>query len=127
MELAKIIAVGLVTSFVCLFVKQIKPEIAILIGLAGSIIVLVLSVDMVIDIAKSLKLMFIKTGLGDGVLAPVFKMIGIGYLCEFSANLCNDTGNSSIGDKILLAGKLMTLLLSMPIVNTLIDTILELV
>ncbi|MBO4936897.1 MAG: hypothetical protein J6C90_01070 [Clostridia bacterium] len=126
MELVKIIAIGLITCFVCLFVKQIKPEIAVLIGLAGSVMMLIMSVDMVITIAKSFKSIFIKTGITDGVLAPVFKIIGIGYLCEFSANLCYDTGHSSIAEKVLLAGKVMILLVSLPIINTLIDTILGL-
>ena len=126
MELVKIIAIGLITCFVCLFVKQIKPEIAVLIGLAGSVMMLIMSVDMVITIAKSFKSIFIKTGITDGVLAPVFKIIGIGYLCEFSANLCYDTGHSSIAEKVLLAGKVMVLLVSLPIINTLIDTILGL-
>ena len=126
MELVKVIAIGLVTSFVCIFVKQIKPEIAVIIGLAGSIIMLVMSVNMVISIARSFKTIFAKTGITDSVLAPVFKIIGVGYLCEFSANLCADMGNNSIADKILLAGKIMILLVSLPIINSVIDTILGL-
>ena len=126
MELIKVIAIGLVTSFACMFVKQIKPEIAIIIGLAGSVIMLILSVNMVISIANSFKTIFVKTGLTDSVLAPVFKIIGIGYLCEFSANLCADTGNNSVAEKILFAGKVMILLVSLPIINIVIDTILGL-
>ena len=126
MEFTKIIIIGIVTCFACLIVKQVKPEIAVIIGLTGGILILIFAVDLLVTLIESFKIIFLKTGITQGVLAPICKMIGIGYLCEFSANICADTGNASIADKIMLAGKILILIISLPIINTVIDAILGL-
>lgn len=126
MDFVTIIIIGVVTSFAVIIVKPLKPEIAILIGLAGSIMIIIMSIDLVIDIIDNFQSIFTFAGLTSEILSPIFKMVGIGYLCEFSANICADTGNASIADKILLAGKILILYMSLPIINSLVSTIMGL-
>ena len=57
----------------------------------------------------------------------MLKIIGIGYLVEFSANVCRDSGNSSIADKVIIAGKMMIFIISLPIITNLFDLVLDLV
>ena len=57
----------------------------------------------------------------------MLKIIGLGYLIEFSANVCRDSGNNSIADKVVLAGKIMIFVISMPIISNLFEMILELI
>jgi stage III sporulation protein AD len=68
---------------------------------------------------------FNKTGVSNSLFVPVLKIIGIGYLCEFGANLCVDGGCSSIADKILFCGKITILIIALPIINSVIDVVLE--
>lgn len=124
MEFVKIIAVGLVTAFASMLVKQFKPEIAILINVAGGILIIVMSVNALMEIVSTFTTIFSKTGLDNQFLTPLFKIIAVGYLCEFSANICADSGSSSVADKILFAGKIIILFLSLPIINGVIDIIL---
>ncbi|MBO5102803.1 MAG: stage III sporulation protein AD, partial [Clostridia bacterium] len=53
------------------------------------------------------------------------KIIGVGYITEFSSNLCADSGNSAVASKILLAGKLVIFVLAIPIITSLIDIIVS--
>ena len=46
-------------------------------------------------------------------------------MCEFSANICMDGGCNSIADKILFCGKITILIIALPIVNSVIDVVLE--
>ena len=68
----------------------------------------------------------IKAAIKNKIATIILKIIGIGYLVEFGANFCIDAGNSSMADKILLAGKLIILIVSMPVITNLLDTVLGL-
>lgn len=126
MEVVKIIGIGLVTCMCVIIVKPIKPEIAIIVGICGGILVLSQTINYIFDIVSTFTSIVEKTGLNANLLKIVLKIVGIGYLCEFSANLCADTGNTSIGEKIIFAGKILILFISLPVVINIIDIIMEL-
>ncbi len=125
MDIVKVVAVGLITVIATIIVKQVKPEIAVLITLAGSIVIIILSVQMLQNVFGSFLGIFDKTGVSGSLFVPVLKIIGIGYLCEFGANLCVDGGCNSIADKILFCGKITILIIALPIINNVIDVVLE--
>ena len=126
MEIIKIIGIGLVTCMCVIIVKPMKPEIAIIIGVCGGILVLSQTINYIFEIISSFTSLVEKTGLNIGLFKIILKIIGIGYLTEFSANLCTDSGNASIGNKIIFAGKILILFIAMPIVTNVIDIIMEL-
>lgn len=66
------------------------------------------------------------SGINSSLYAIIFKIIGIGYLTEFTASICNDTGNNSLGDKVLLGGKIIILVMALPIVTSILDIVMEL-
>lgn len=127
MDIVKVVAVGLITLVATIIVRQVKPEISILITLAGSIVVIIFVIQMLQGAFGNFMNIFNKTGVSSSLFVPVFKIVGIGYLCEFGANLCVDGGCNSIADKILFSGKIAILIIAIPIINSVIDVVLELV
>ena len=126
MEIFRIIGVGLATAITALIVRQVKPEIAVVVGLCGGIIMILMLVDSATNIISVFNSFVSKSGVSSGIFSAVLKIIGIGYICEFSASLCNDAGATSIGNKIVLAGKILILISALPIVTNLINIIAEL-
>ncbi|MFQ7035968.1 stage III sporulation protein AD [Candidatus Borkfalkia ceftriaxoniphila] len=130
MELAKIIGVGLVTAIAALILKSSKPELAFAVTIAGGVIILIFALDMLgaslrifTDIAE-------KTGIDQSLVKIILKIVAIGYLVEFSAGIVEDFGSKSIADKLVLAGKIIIFTVSIPIIQsliTLIGNILELI
>jgi stage III sporulation protein AD len=80
---------------------------------------------MLASVTQIFDILVLKTGIDKDLFSSILKIIGIGYITEFSANICVDSGSSSIGDKILLAGKVVILVLSLPIITSLINIIVE--
>ena len=119
----KIIGIGLITMVASLIVKQIKPEISMFITLTGSILILFEVVGLFTNIVETFLHLAEITGIDEEIFQIVLKIIGIGYLTEFTANLCSDSGMNSIADKVLLGGKVIILIVALPIVNTLIEII----
>ena len=125
-ELLKIMAVALVTVFAHLLVKQTKPEIAILISIVGSVIIIIMAVNSLSSVIMSFYGIFKKTGINTSLLTPLFKIIAIGYIAEFGANICLDAGASSIADKVLFSAKIIILIIALPIINNVIDMVVTL-
>jgi len=125
-DLLKILAVALVTVFSEMLLKQIKPEMAILISIVGSIIIIVMAVDTLSSVITSFYVIFEKTGVETTLLTPLLKIVAIGYIAEFGANICVDAGASGVADKVLFVAKLIILVLAMPIVTTVIDMVVAL-
>ncbi|MBQ8749121.1 MAG: stage III sporulation protein AD [Clostridia bacterium] len=122
----KIIGIGLITTVATLIVKQIKPEIAMFITLAGSILILFEIVGIFTTVVETFLHLTELTGIDQEIFQIVLKIIGIGYLTEFTANLCSDSGMNSVADKVLLGGKVVILIVALPIINTLIEIITSL-
>ena len=125
MEILKIIGVGLLTCFLSIIVKQIKPEFHLVVLLAGGVAILVMVLKEFTLVVDYFALIINKTNIDSSLFVIILKIIGIAYLTEFAVGICNDTNNSSIGDKIALAGKIIILCLSMPIITNLLNMIIE--
>ncbi len=124
--LLKIVAVAFVTILANILVKQTRPEIALIISIVGSVLIIIMTIDSVKEVLSNFFAIFKSTGINNNLLAPLFKIIAIGYVAEFASNVCVDAGASSIADKILFASKLIILIVALPIINTVIDMVVGL-
>jgi len=125
-EILKIVAVALVTVFAHMLIKQTKPELALLISIAGSVMIIIMVVGTFKNVFGSFYQIFNKTGVKMELLSPLFKILAIGYIAEFGANICVDAGASSVADKILFSAKLIILVVALPIITSVIDMVVSL-
>lgn len=126
MILFKIIGIALITLIATLIVKQVKPEYAIFVSLVGSIFIIFEIVEMFSNLIDAFLKITELTGVNKELFQIVLKIVGIGYITEFTSNLCIDAGMSSIADKVLLGGKVIILVVALPIIDTLIEIITNL-
>ena len=63
--------------------------------------------------------------LNGSYIETLVKMIGITYISEFASGICKDAGYQTIAVQIELFGKLMILVLCIPIIMTVLDTVGE--
>ena len=68
-----------------------------------------------------------RVGLESQYLHMVIKIIGVAYLSQFASELCRDAGEGSMASKIELAGKVMILTLSMPVIYRLLDLVSDII
>lgn len=124
MDIFKILAIAVLTCVASLIVKQVKPDFANLVSLAGGVVILLLLINYISNILDVFRNLIDKANLSPTLFSSILKIIGIGYLTEFTANLCQDTGNSSLASKVGLAGKIIILFLALPIITNLLDVIM---
>lgn len=52
----------------------------------------------------------------------LLKSLGICFLCQFSSDACKDAGQSALASKVELAGKLMIVLIALPMIEDITQT-----
>ena len=79
-DLLKILAVALITVFAHMILKQTKPEIAMILSIAGSVLIVIMVVDSLSSVISSFYEIFERTGVDTSLLTPLLKIIAIGYI-----------------------------------------------
>lgn len=126
MDIIKIAAVGIITAFCSLALRESKNGLSIIVGIAGGCIIILMLLDYFVDIFSAVATIISNAGIQSNVFKSVIKIIGIGYITEFSAGIVEDTGNKSMAEKIVMAGKVIILIVSLPIITALFDLVGEL-
>ena len=125
MEIVKVAALGMTGMLLGLLLKETKPEYSVYLSLAAGILIfsymagkLEYLFDSVLKIQEYLP-------LDTKYLTTLLKMIGITYIGQFSAGICKDAGYQATAAQIELFCKLSVMVLSIPILMALLDTIQE--
>ena len=122
-EIIKIGAFGIVGVLLALQFKSHKPEYSLYIGLALSILIFGFVVGQIETVMGQLGSLKQYLGESQNYLGILLKVIGITYICEFSAGICKDAGFSSVSDQIEILGKLSVMFAGLPILFAVVEQI----
>lgn len=125
MDIIKIIGVGLIAVIIIIILKQYKPEFTIYVSICAGAIILMLVMTRFSGIIELLTELSNKVSDSNGFLAILIKITGISFLTEFAVSICKDSGESAIASKIDLGGKIIIISISIPIISTLLETIIK--
>lgn len=127
MNITQIIAIAFIATFIVLLLKQYKPEYATFVSIIAGIIILVFVTNRITNIIELIETLIEDVGINKEFFKILLKITGIAYLIEFASNVCKDAGESAIASKVELAGKILIVAVSIPIISTLVQTITEVV
>ena len=126
MEVYKIVAVGLVCAVIVVWLKSVGSEYALLAAIASSVLLLTMTLCYVIRFVGFFNRLSETTGVSSEIVVLVLKILGISYLIEFSSSLIEDFGLKSLSEKVVFAGKIVILTLSVPVMENVVSAVLEL-
>ena len=125
MDIVKIIGVGLIALIIIIIVRQYKPEFTLYISLLAGAIILLFLLDKIDAIVSLLTSLANKTAINNEFLVLLIKITGIAFLTEFAVSVCKDSGESAIANKIDMGGKVLIVSMSIPIISSLLETVVE--
>lgn len=125
LEIVKIVGIGLLTLIIIMILKQYKPEFTIYASLIGGVLILILVMDKLFGIITLLKSLSNKLSYNNQFIIILIKITGITFLTEFATSICKDSGETAIANKVDLAGKIIIIAMSIPIISALLETILN--
>lgn len=122
-EIIKVGMLGIVGVLLAIQFKSIKAEYSVYIGFVIAILVFGYVLRQVGAVMNQMDFLLKYLGGAQGYLAVLLKVIGITYICEFSAGMCKDAGFNSVSDQIEILGKLSVMFAGLPILFALIEQI----
>lgn len=124
MEGARIGGLALVGLVALLVLRQYKPEWAVFIRMAVTVISMGIILSMAGTVITYVTDLTEGTGALDGATwSLLLKALGIAFLTETAASICRDSGEASLAGWVEMAGKLEILLLAFPLIRTVLDTV----
>ena len=125
--LLKICAIGIAALIIISIVKTYKPEFTVEVTLCAGMILLYFIIDslkygfgFIADVYEDLS-------YGKEYFPIILKVLGIAYITEFAAAICQDAGEKSIASKVELAGKIAIFFAAIPVFTSLLDLLNSLI
>lgn len=125
-ELIRVAFLGIAGVLLAVQFKGQKPEYGVYIGLAISILIFTFCLRQVEAVMGQLDRLRSYLGGAESYLSILLRVIGITYICEFSAGICKDAGYQAVAGQIEILGKLAVMFAGLPILFTVIEQIQEL-
>ncbi|MCY9671516.1 stage III sporulation protein AD [Bacillus pumilus] len=126
-EIIQIVGLGLIATFLALIVKEQKPTFAFLLVVFTGCVIFLYLIDQIYAIISMIEKISASAGVNMKYVETILKIIGIAYIAEFGAQLTKDAGQGAIASKIELGGKILILVMAVPILTVIIETILGMI
>ena len=123
MSIIQIAVLGVAGALLAIQLKQNKPEYAVLLCIGISVFVFFNVFKQLRIIINTMQEVISMIRIDTTYLATLLKMLGVTYVAEFSSGICKDAGYQTIATQIEIFSKLTILVLSLPILVSLLKTI----
>lgn len=126
-DIVQVIGLAIVATVIIAVIKAQRPEIAIQISIAAGIIVFTMILGKISAVIELLNSYAERININTVYISTLLKIVGIAYIAEFGAEVCKDAGESAIASKVELAGKVVIIVLAVPILTSLMDLIIRII
>lgn len=127
MEIVQIIGLCFIVTLLSLILKQQRPEFAVQVSISLAVIIFLLVLNKINVVLTIFRDLAEKANISQIYLNTILKIIGIAYLTEFGAQVCRDANEGAIAGKIEFAGKIFVMVMAIPIIALVLETIVKLI
>lgn len=119
----KVALVAIVFAIAIIFFKRLNGEVAVVLAVACGVVLIAMSLDLINQAFEVFDKIYRLTGIEEGYLKIIVKVMAVCYLVEFTAGIMEDFGLKSLGDKLVFIGKIVILIISAPIFYKIIEVL----
>lgn len=121
MNLFAIIGLALVSTAICILIRQYKPEYAMLVSLACGLVLFSVIIVSLVPAFESMGRLMQKAHINNEYTKAIIKTLGVCYVTQLASDSCNDAGQTAIASKVELCGKVFIVIISLPLFENLVD------
>ncbi|HBM97929.1 MAG TPA: hypothetical protein DD413_00745 [Ruminococcus sp.] len=126
MNIFSICVLAVVAVIMMVTLKPRNSEIALMLGISCSVIILMMILSQVSTITQTVNQIIAVSGISTSYIVILLKVIGICIITEFAVNTCKDAGSQTLSNNVSLAGKIMVTVTSLPLYSDILNTVLSL-
>ncbi len=118
--LFRLTGLAILSAIVCMILKQLRVELAPFVRIGATVLILLALLPVLSEVLGEF------SGLiGGEAVAPyasvMLRALGVSLVCRIAADVCRDAGESSLATGVEMAGKLLILLLCLPLVRQILS------
>ncbi|MBR1815741.1 MAG: stage III sporulation protein AD [Lachnospiraceae bacterium] len=125
MSIGILMALVIIAIILALSLKSRNPEISSIISVGLCLVIISVCVDRLNVIINKVKSISSNVDIDKTYIFILLKLIGIAYICEFASGISKDAGYSAVASQIELLGKLTMLMVSLPVLEQVIEIIIN--
>jgi len=126
LNIAQIVGLALLTTIFLMILRQERPVMAVLLSMVFSILIFTMMMDKMAGIIEVMEELTKRAQINYFFLATILKIMGVAYLGEFAAVICEDAGEKAVARKVEFASKIIIAVLALPIMVAIIESLMEL-
>lgn len=123
MEILKVSAFALIAVVMIVLIKQEKKEIGVTISIFTTVVFAVYAIIKLEDVVNLIFDLVENAGVNAKYLEIILKVVGIAYIIELTKDVCVDSGESALGSKVEMTGKIIIVSMTIPIITGVIEVI----
>lgn len=127
MNLIAVSFAAVIVVLIAIKIKDIDSGYGVILSMAGCVMVMYFVVSRFRQITDYIDRITAYISVNITYIDVILKMIGLAYVCQFSSDLCRDAGYNAIASQVEMAGKISLILLSMPVLMSVIDLVVKIV
>ena len=118
-----VVGVGIALTVFQAEFREEQPSWAVLLAVAFTGVVLLILMPELASVVQALTALAREGSIGSFYLNPVLKTIGVAYVTSFGVQVSQEAGEAAISAVIELAGKLVILIIGLPLLQAIVQTL----
>lgn len=123
MNIFTVAAVGLIGTIFAVFMRKMGDEYRICVSIFCVCALLIAIFPYFSELLAQILSFSKLSGTDIENFTFLLKAVGIGYISQFSSDICADAGENAIASKIEFAGRICILAMTVPVVSSLVEMI----
>ncbi|NLC53678.1 MAG: stage III sporulation protein AD [Firmicutes bacterium] len=126
MDILIFFGITLVSLIFITILRREYEEYAVLLSALVGVVILLRLIGRLTELVSVFTYLAQKAQVQPDYLATIFKVLGVAYLSGFGAQICKDAGESALGFRLELAGKIIILFMAVPVMVAIFEMVLRL-
>lgn len=126
LSICALIALVLISLALILLLKQYRPEFALLASVTSALILLIYGIAKAGEIISAVRSLTERAGIDEQNVMLVLKALGICYIVQIAKDVCADSGQTALSDRIDFIGKVTVVAMSLPLLTQIIGIVTQL-
>ena len=122
-NLFALVGLGIVAAIIAVVLKQHRPEFAMMLSVGAGVLILGGVLVGMLPVINQIRQIFSTTAVPQQYIQILFQALGLCFVTQIACDACKDAGESAIGAKIELAGKISVLVISLPLFTQVLDIV----
>ncbi|HLV09093.1 MAG TPA: stage III sporulation protein AD [Halanaerobiales bacterium] len=127
MGIMQVVGFAVLAVILIIVIRQERPELAFLLSMLTGMVILIMVIEKVGVVIELLTQLAHRAEVDLIYFNTIIKIIGIAYIGEFGAEITRDSGEKALASKIEMAAKVLIMITAIPIMLSLIESIIGLI